>query len=161
MIKNIFKKNKNSDIIISPAAGKIIPIENVKDEVFSSKMMGDGFAVEPIENEIKIPVSGKISMLYPSLHAFGIETANGVNILVHIGIDTVCLNGKGFQSMIKENQKVNAGETAIIADFDFIKKQGYGITVMVIVTDIGIFDTLTKNLEIPNEVLTLSSNNPI
>lgn len=161
MIKNIFKKNKSFDIIISPVVGKIIPIENVKDEVFSSKMMGDGFAVEPIENEIKIPVSGRIAMLYPSLHAFGIETANGVNILVHIGIDTVSLNGEGFKSMIKENQKVKAGETAIIADIDYIKNQGYGVTVMVIVTDSGDFDTLTKNLETPNEVLTLSTKKPI
>ena len=123
--------------------------------------MGDGFAVEPTENEVKIPVSGKIVMLYPSLHAFGIETANGVNLLVHIGIDTVSLNGKGFKSMIKENQRVKAGESAIIADFDFIKNQGYGVTVMVIVTDSGSFDTLTKNLQTPNEVLTLSASKPI
>ncbi len=157
MLKNIFLKNKNSEVIISPVAGNIIPIESVNDEVFSSKMMGDGFAVEPTENEVKVPVSGKIAMLYPSLHAFGIETSNGINILVHIGIDTVSLNGKGFKSMIKENQKVKAGESAIIADFNYIKNQGYGVTVMVIVTDSSSFDTLTKNLQNPNEVLTLSN----
>lgn len=158
MIKNLFKKNKDSDTIISPVAGKIIDIENVNDEVFSTKMMGDGFGVEPIDNEVKIPVSGKISMLYPSLHAFGIETVNGVNVLVHIGIDTVELNGKGFKSLIQENQKVKAGDPAILVDFDFIKKQGYGTTVMVIVTDSGNFNNFTKNLTTPNEVITLSSN---
>ena len=152
MLKNLFK-NRNQEIIISPVEGKIIPIEHVNDEVFSSKMMGDGFAGEPSQNEVRIPVSGKITMLYPSLHAFGIETPDGVNVLVHIGIDTVSLNAKGFQSMIKENQKVHAGDTAILADFNFIKSQGLGITV----TDCGKFNTLTKNLETPKEVLILSN----
>lgn len=156
MIKNFFKKNKNSDTIISPVDGKIIAIENINDEVFSSKMMGDGFGVEPIDNEVKIPVSGRVVMLYPSLHAFGIEAANGVNVLVHIGIDTVELNGTGFTSMIQENENVKAGDTAMLVDFDFIKNQGYSTTVMVIVTDMGTFNKLTKSLDTPNEVLTLS-----
>ena len=155
MFNNLLKKTKNSNTVISPVEGKIIAIENVDDEVFSSKMMGDGFAVEPSSNVVKIPISGKIVMIYPSLHAFGIETAEGINVLVHIGIDTVELNGEGFTSMIKMNQKVKAGTPAMTVDFDFIEKRGYKSTVMVIITDSGSFTKLSKNLNDTENILCL------
>jgi len=124
-----FKKKKE---IFSPAKGQCIDITDVKDAVFSSKMMGDGIAISPEDKSIVAPVSGNLTLLADTKHAFGIQTKEGLEILVHIGIDTVELGGEGFSTDIKANTKVKKGETIVTIDKDELEKKGYDITVILI-----------------------------
>ncbi|HIU03654.1 MAG TPA: PTS glucose transporter subunit IIA [Candidatus Onthocola gallistercoris] len=121
--------------IAAAASGEIIPLEKVKDEVFARKMMGDGVAIIPSEDDIVAPCDGIVSMLYPTLHAFGITSADGLDILVHIGIDTVRLKGKGFRSFVKEGQKVRVGERIIKVDTYDMKNKGLDLTTMILFPD--------------------------
>ena len=136
-----FKKKKEvheeyKPELIAPCDGKILKVEELSDPVFSGKVLGDGFAIDPTSNEVKSPVSGKIIDVQDSLHAYGIETPDGLQILVHIGINTVSLNGEGFKAKVKLNQNVKAGDLLAIADFDLIKKKGFEIPVVTLITDI-------------------------
>lgn len=121
--------------IAAAASGEIIPLEKVKDEAFARKMMGDGVAIIPSEDDIVAPCDGTVSMLYPTLHAFGITSADGLDILVHIGIDTVRLKGKGFRSFVKEGQKVRVGERIIKVDTYDMKNKGLDLTTMILFPD--------------------------
>lgn len=130
---NLFGKNKKTDLkdcIVAPVNGKLIPLEQVKDEVFAQKMIGDGAAVVPDDELIVAPCTGKITMLYPTLHAFGIQKDDGIELLVHIGIDTVRLNGKGFKSYVKEGDFVEAGDKIIRFDSYEMNNLKMDMTVM-------------------------------
>jgi len=114
--------NLSSKDIVMPVKGKILSITDVPDQVFSEKMMGDGFAVSPVEGEFVSPVEGVILNIFPSKHAVGIRSTQGQEILVHVGLDTVNLQGKGFEIRVKEGQKVKPGDLLLRADLDYIKK---------------------------------------
>ena len=129
-----FKKKEEPFQVVACVDGKCIPISEVKDEVFSQKMMGDGFAIIPTGDMIVSPVSGNIETIFPTKHALGIKTSNGVEIILHIGIDTVNLNGEGFTALVKENTKVQAGQPLIQIDAKFIQEKGYDLTTMTIFT---------------------------
>ena len=140
MIKDLFPlKMKKQDCvrIYSPAVGQAMRIEKVKDQVFSEKLMGEGVAVLPENGMITVPVDGKVKMLFPTLHAFGIETAEGVEILVHIGLDTVNLNGEGFTSCLKADKWYKAGAPAINVDLNFLREKGYDTTVIMVLLNCG------------------------
>ncbi|QKT05264.1 PTS transporter subunit IIABC [Mycoplasma sp. OR1901] len=128
--------DRKSVKIKTVAKGEILPLESLKDGVFSEKLMGDGFVVrfdaEKVGN-VYSPVKGTIVSLFDSKHAYGIETKDGVKILVHIGIDTVKLNGEGFKSHVKMGQKVNAGDKLASVDLGLVQKHGYLSDVVVIV----------------------------
>ena len=137
LFKNIFRpKSKKIEIISSPVDGVLMKLESVNDPVFSQKMMGDGFAILPeaTRKSIFAPMDGKIIMLPQSSHAFGIETSTGFELLVHLGLDTVNLNGKGFKSLVKVGQKVKRQQPIIECDFAFLEKKGFDIDVMTIFT---------------------------
>lgn len=130
-------RKKNQDFLVSaPVGGKLIKLDEVNDEVFSSKMMGDGFAILPGSgtNVVVAPVDGEIVSLPDSHHAVGITTRNGVDVLVHVGIDTVELKGEGFSSFVKTGQKVKRGNRLLSFDNDFMKNHGIDTTVMTIIT---------------------------
>jgi glucose-specific phosphotransferase system IIA component len=118
--------------VAAVASGQIIPLSEVHDEVFSQKMLGDGVAIVPSDDYIVAPCTGRITMLYPTLHAFGMQTADGLEILVHIGIDTVALNGKGFKAFASVNDNVEVGDKIIRIDSHFITNEGYDLTVMIL-----------------------------
>ena len=120
--------------IAAPVSGKIIPIEDVNDPTFAEKILGDGFAVEPADELIKSPVAGEVELMYDTGHAVGLRAADGTEILIHIGIDTVELNGKGFTPVAKTGQKVEKGDGLVRVDFDELKRAGKDITVVVIFT---------------------------
>lgn len=96
--------------IAAVTTGQLIPLSEVKDQVFSQRMMGDGIAIIPDGDCIVAPCDGVIKMIYPTLHAFGIENNDGLEILVHIGIDTINLKGQGFKKYVKEGQRVSLGD---------------------------------------------------
>ena len=121
--------------VYSVADGEVIALEQVKDPVFSQKMMGDGFAVEPTNGNIVSPVSGTVSSVFPTKHALGIVTEAGLEVLVHIGLDTVSLEGKPFTVHVAEGQKVAAGDLLVTADLDAIRAAGRETSTIVVFTN--------------------------
>ena len=121
--------------VYSVAEGEVIALEQVKDPVFSQKMMGDGFAVEPANGNIVSPVSGTVSSIFPTKHALGLVTEAGLEVLVHIGLDTVSLEGKPFTVHVAEGQKVAAGDLLVTADLDAIRAAGRETSTIVVFTN--------------------------
>ncbi|MDU1984425.1 MAG: PTS transporter subunit IIBC [Streptococcus parasanguinis] len=124
-----------TDEVHSVADGEVINIEDVKDPVFSQKMMGDGFAVEPENGHIVSPVAGKVTSVFPTKHALGLVTDNGLEVLVHIGLDTVSLEGKPFEVKVSEGQIVAAGDLLVEADLDAIRAAGRETSTIVVFTN--------------------------
>ena len=124
-----------TDEVHSVADGQVINIEDVKDPVFSQKMMGDGFAVEPDNGRIVSPVAGKVTSVFPTKHALGLVTDNGLEVLVHIGLDTVSLEGKPFEVKVTEGQTVAAGDLLVEADLDAIREAGRETSTIVVFTN--------------------------
>ena len=121
--------------VYSVADGQVIALEQVKDPVFAQKMMGDGFAVEPANGNIVSPVSGTVSSIFPTKHALGLVTEAGLEVLVHIGLDTVSLEGKPFTVHVAEGQKVAAGDLLVTADLDAIRAAGRETSTIVVFTN--------------------------
>ncbi|MDG7921226.1 PTS transporter subunit IIBC [Streptococcus pneumoniae] len=121
--------------VYSVADGQVVALEQVKDPVFAQKMMGDGFAVEPANGNIVSPVSGTVSSIFPTKHALGIVTEAGLEVLVHIGLDTVSLEGKPFTVHVAEGQKVVAGDLLVTADLDAIRAAGRETSTVVVFTN--------------------------
>ena len=121
--------------VYSVAEGEVVVLEQVKDPVFSQKMMGDGFAVEPANGNIVSPVSGTVSSIFPTKHALGLVTEAGLEVLVHIGLDTVSLEGKPFTVHVAEGQKVAAGDLLVTADLDAIRAAGRETSTVVVFTN--------------------------
>lgn len=139
----MFGFGKKKITVAAPVTGSLIDITDVKDEVFSSKMMGDGFAVEPDGDTIVAPCDGKIVLLANTLHAVALEQ-DGVQLLIHIGLDTVELDGKGFKPFIKNGDTVKKGDALIQFDRDYLTEQQKPLTTMVVITNM---DERVKNLE--------------
>ena len=121
--------------VYSVADGEVIALEQVKDPVFSQKMMGDGFAVEPANGNIVSPVSGTVSSIFPTKHALGLVTEAGLEVLVHIGLDTVSLEGKPFTVHVAEGQKVAVGDLLVTADLEAIREAGRETSTIVVFTN--------------------------
>jgi len=121
--------------VYSVADGQVIALEQVKDPVFAQKMMGDGFAVEPANGNIVSPVSGTVSSIFPTKHALGLVTEAGLEVLVHIGLDTVSLEGKPFTVHVAEGQKVVAGDLLVTADLDAIRAADRETSTVVVFTN--------------------------
>lgn len=122
-------------IIKSPLNGKIFPLSEVKDEVFSSGVLGDGIAIEPYDGIAYAPAEGKVTTFFPSGHAIGITTRDGVELLIHIGMDTINLNGKYFVPLVKQGEYLQAGQPILKFDIDGIREAGYEIKTPVIITN--------------------------
>lgn len=134
-VKEVTSFKGLTEEIMTVADGQVIPITEVNDQVFAGKMMGDGFAVEPERGEIYAPVSGLITSVFPTKHAFGLLTDNGLEVLVHVGLGTVALNGVPFSAKIKEGQKVQAGDLLVVADLAAIKSADHETTIIVAFTN--------------------------
>lgn len=125
-----FKKEKK---FICPMAGKIISITDVPDDVFSNRLLGDGFAIELSSSEVVSPIDGEITTVFPTGHAFGIKSDN-IELLIHVGLDTVKLEGKPFDIKVKVGQKVKAGDVITLVDTDYIKVSNTSLVSPVIFT---------------------------
>jgi len=139
---NIFKKKKYVDIY-SPINGILLKIEDVPDPVFSRKMVGDGVALEPTEGIVYSPVNGTLIQLFPTKHALGIKTEEGLEILIHIGMDTVEMKGNGFESFVSEGEKVKIGNKLLKFDMELVKKE-HPLTSPIIITNMDIVDKIVK-----------------
>lgn len=136
-------EEKNIEVC-APAAGEVIALKDVPDEVFSSGITGDGVAINPTGNTIVAPSNGVISAVLPSKHAVGMTLSNGAEILVHVGLNTVMLEGKGFDVKVTEGQKVNAGEVLLTFDRTLIEKAGYSLITPILVANTDEFASLEK-----------------
>ena len=129
----IFSKKWDGEIK-SPVSGKTYSIEKVKDEMFSKKMMGDGIAIKPTSSKIYAPITGKITTAFFTKHAVGITNKEGLNILIHIGIDTVKLDGEGFKTFIEQNQKIKKGDLLVEIDIPYINKNAISSDIIMVIT---------------------------
>ncbi|OSH19446.1 PTS beta-glucoside transporter subunit IIABC [Enterococcus faecalis] len=133
--KNKEDVKSNELIFNAPVEGKIIPLAQVNDDVFASKMLGDGVAIIPTKGELYAPIAGTVTMVYNTKHALGMQTVDGTEILFHIGLDTVNLDGKYFESFVREGQAVRQGELMIKFNLEEIQKAGFDSTTIIVITE--------------------------
>lgn len=126
---------KVSTTLQAPLDGEIVPLSDVKDEVFASGSMGQGVAIQPSKGEVVAPADGEVILAFPTGHAVGMRTNDGAEILIHIGMDTVALDGEGFHLHVEKGQHVKAGDLLVSFDMSFIQEKGYEITTPIIVTN--------------------------
>lgn len=138
----------DNEKFVSPMTGKLIKIEDVEDQVFATKAMGDGFAIELTDSDVLAPVSGEIVMTFPTKHAYGLRGNNGVEILIHLGMDTVQLEGKGFESFVKVGEYIKQGDKLAKVDIAYIKEHGKSIVSPVIFTSGEKISILKENCNI-------------
>lgn len=122
--------------IVAPISGRTVDITEVKDAVFSEKMAGDGLAIDPTGDIVVAPADGELTMLFGTKHAFGMTLSKGVQILVHIGLETVSLNGEGFTALKKQGDRVKKGEPIIKIDRAFITSKGISLITPIIFTEL-------------------------
>lgn len=133
---------------VSPAGGRLMNITEVADPAFSSKMLGDGFAVDLTDGEIGAPFDGEVTAAFPTGHAFGLKRKDGLECLIHVGMDTVQLNGKGFDVKVKQGQMVKKGDTLVVVDLDEVRAAGKSLVTPVIFTDGTPVKMLKKDTQI-------------
>lgn len=144
---NFFKKNKKNSNGVKVQAvvdGDLIPITSVKDDVFSSKMLGDGFAIKPSDKQIYAPLDGEVSTLFPTKHAIGIKTDKGLEVLIHLGIDTVELKGAPFTVNVKQGDRVEAGQAIATMDYEEITNKGYDDSCIVVYTNMDVLKSVSE-----------------
>jgi PTS system glucose-specific IIA component len=130
-----FLKRNKMMTLMAPMDGEVISLEDVPDAVFSQKMLGDGIAIKPSEGFVVSPCNGKVVQIFDTNHAIGIETDEGAEVLIHIGIDTVELKGQGFERLLKVGDKVYTGDALIQVDLDYIVAAGKSIITPIIITN--------------------------
>ena len=116
-------------------SGEIVKLEDVPDPVFAGKMIGDGLAIDPVDGEVFAPCAGKVVQVFPTKHALGIHTKEGVDVLIHIGIDTVGLKGQGFKAFISEGDDVRMGDKLLEVDLEYIKENAKSTITPVLITN--------------------------
>ena len=147
---NLFKgkddKNDFDGKRFAPLNGKIVPVEEVPDAVFAEKMVGDGIAIEPSGGDLILaPIDGKVEKIFDTNHAFSIVTDSGIELFVHFGIDTVQLEGKGFERLVEEGKTVKRGTPIIKYDYEFLKANAKTVITPVIISNIDEFAGLEKS----------------
>ena len=135
MFKKLFQPKREVVEIYSPLSGDIIELSEVPDPVFAQKMVGDGFAIIPNQGKLLSPVKGTVKQVFATKHAIGIETVNGLEILIHVGLDTVELDGEGFEVMVNTGDSIEVGDHLLNFDIDFIEANNKEIITPVVVTN--------------------------
>lgn len=132
---NFIKKKIDSGEVYSPVVGRSISLENVPDQMFAQKLMGEGIGFEFDGDMVYAPCDGEIILIADTKHAFGIRSKSGAELLVHVGLDTVALNGEGFEILVKMNDKVKAHEPIIKINRDFMKEKNINLTTPMVITN--------------------------
>ena len=144
---NFFKKNSNKETkLLAPITGKTIDLSKVPDQVFAEKLAGDGVAIDPTGDVIVAPADGELTLVFKTMHAFAITLANGAELLIHIGIDTVSLNGEGFEQLVEAGTMVKAGTPIIKINKDFILSKGFSLITPVLITNMDLVKELKSNI---------------
>ncbi|MGE7879671.1 N-acetylglucosamine-specific PTS transporter subunit IIBC [Peribacillus muralis] len=135
--KSAGNQDLGANDFVLPIEGTVLPIEEVPDQVFAMKMMGDGFAIEPANGKLVSPIDGEVLSIFPTNHALGLKMDNGMEILIHVGLDTVKLNGEGFTPLVKEGQRVTKGTPLLDIDLDFVKRNAPSTITPIIFTNLS------------------------
>ncbi len=138
------ESNEKEIVIFSPVKGKVVPLSEVPDETFSQEMLGKGVAIIPEQNQFYAPVSGEVSVVFPTGHAIGLTSEDGTELLIHIGLDTVQLNGDGFHVKVQQGQKIKQGDLLVEVDIDAIKEKGYSVITPILVTNPDQYQEIEK-----------------
>lgn len=144
LLKNLFGKKSVEEVLVAPLNGKVVSLDEVDDPVFSQRMMGDGVAIQPTDGKVVSPISGEIVQIFPTNHAVGIKTKSGVEVLVHIGLETVSMEGEGFEGHVKTGDKVNAGDHLITFDPQLVEEKAKSSITPVIITN---FDDAVESFD--------------
>ncbi|GEO47930.1 PTS sugar transporter subunit IIA [Companilactobacillus kimchii] len=162
---SLFGFGQRKIIFTTPVSGQFQFLEDIEDEVFSKKLMGEGYGVIPDDNKIYSPVSGTINSIFETKHALGITTDNGLEILVHMGLDTVELNGEPFNIMVKKGEKVDNSTQLAEMDINAIKSKSYGTVVLTIITNVqekvknlNFLMKKSENVDVGHEILEVKIN---
>lgn len=147
MFKKLFGKEDKVDKnieIFAPITGEFVDIEDIPDPVFAQKMMGEGFAIKPSEGVVVSPIDGKVDNVFPTSHALGLKADNGLELLIHIGLDTVQLNGEGFKVLVESGDSVSVGDPLVEFDLDYIDQNAKSTISPIIITNTD----QTENIDI-------------
>lgn len=139
----LFKRNKAIEIA-SPITGKIVPLDQIDDEGFSDKRLGDGVAIEPTDGKVIAPFDGEITSTYKANHCIVIRSEDGIELLIHLGLDTIKLKGEGFTQHVALMEKVQKGDIILEADLELLKEKGKSIISPVVITNMGRVENLEK-----------------
>lgn len=142
-----FLKRKAREIK-SPVDGQVVALESVNDEVFSQKLVGDGVAIIPMSNTFTAPIDGTVTKIFPTNHAYSIKSPKDLEVMVHIGLDTVALEGKGFERIANEGDQVKAGDPIIQIDLGYIREHAKDIITPIIISDDSDVKQIEKRLNI-------------
>lgn len=142
-----FLKRKAREIK-SPVDGQVVALESVNDEVFSQKLVGDGVAIIPMSNTFTAPIDGTVTKIFPTNHAYSIKSPKDLEVMVHIGLDTVALEGKGFERIANEGDQVKAGDPIIQIDLGYIREHAKDIITPIIISDDSDVKKIEKRLNI-------------
>lgn len=137
-------ENEMKEEIVSPADGTLMPLSSVDDKIFAEGMMGTGFALEPKDGNVYSPVNGRIENVFPTRHAIGIVSDEGKEILIHMGIDTVKMDGNGFEVLVQEGDMVESGQLLARMDLEKVKQAGHKATIMVVFTNLADYQLVLK-----------------
>ncbi len=135
LLKDIFGSKENKIQVVAPVAGKLVPLSEVSDPTFSEEILGQGAAVIPSENEFLSPVDGTVTTVFPTGHAVALTSVEGVEILLHIGLDTVSLGGEGFKVLVKQGKKVKQGDALLEFDKALVERKGLATDCILSVTN--------------------------
>lgn len=126
---------KREEVIVSPLTGNVRSLENVPDPVFAQKMMGDGFAIEPTDGVVVSPIHGEVVQVFPTKHAVGLRSDEGLEILIHVGIDTVHMHGEGFEAYVKAGDRVKVGDLLLSFDLALVQQKAKSLLTPVVITN--------------------------
>lgn len=141
------KEKPTHEDVAAPLTGIIKPLEEVSDPVFSEKMMGDGIAIEPTEGEVVAPVNGEVVQVFPTKHAVGLRSDAGVELLIHVGLETVSMNGEGFTAHVATGDRVKVGQRLLTVDLNLVKQKAKSTITPIIVTNGDVVASLQKTSE--------------
>lgn len=157
--KEVKSTKLEKEIVVSPIKGKVLNLSDIEDAAFSSGVLGQGVAIIPSDGKVVAPVNGVVTTLFPSLHAIGILSDEGVEVLIHIGLNTVQLEGRGFEACIKQGDRITKGQTILKFDIDVIKEAGYSVVTPIVVTNssqfLDVVQTESKNIELEDNLITV------
>ncbi|ENZ9522940.1 PTS beta-glucoside transporter subunit IIABC [Clostridioides difficile] len=158
-IKEVKSTKLEREIVVSPIKGEILKLSDIEDAAFASGVLGQGVAIIPSDGKVVAPVDGVVTTLFPSLHAIGILSDAGVEVLIHIGLNTIQLEGRGFEACIKQGDRITKGQTILSFDVDAIKELGYSVVTPIIITNssqfLDVVETESKNIELEDNLITV------
>lgn len=158
-IKEVKSTKLEKEEVVSPIKGEVLNLSDIEDAAFSSGVLGQGVAIIPSDGKVVAPVDGVVTTLFPSLHAIGILSDEGVEVLIHIGLNTVQLEGRGFNACIKQGDRITKGQTILKFDIDVIKEAGYSVVTPIVVTNssqfLDVVQTESKNIELEDNLITV------